>query len=207
MSADPFDKYQASRQYFMEGENEEQSMARIDGRLAELVPGKPQRRYLRLWLAGAAAVVLLFIGQRVLMQPDYPGMANDFFESYPSYQLNDARGDGAEGDRDQAFLAYENGAFTEAVNIFRSLEERTAVESLYLAISLQANDEWLESRQVLTDMPAGLPVEYQGAATWYLALAELSMENLESTITLLEEVAEGNSGFKDDAQELLRALR
>lgn len=204
MAIDPFEQYSDSREYYLSGESEAHSLGNVSGRIDKIIYRRRRRRVLQLITIGAAAFLLLFIGNRYLLNPDIPERAESFFEPYPNYVTASTRG--SDTGPDEAYAAYDQGRYSDAVSSFGE-GTLSVLDSFYLAVSLQAVGEWEKSEAVLTGLDQRLPAEYEAAREWYLALALLAGGDEHASTEILEQIRSGNSGFQDDAKRLLRAIQ
>lgn len=166
----------------------------------------PQKR----WFALAAAVALFLIAGWWLTQ----GLsdASDLYATNFSHYENDLvlRQMGEDGLNDPELAAalapYEarNYPLAEAeLTTYLSAGGKSSAR-LYLGISQLVNDHLDDAR---TNLTAAAKNERQtNAANWYLALTELRANQPEAARSLLQQLANGNSLFKDRAAALLDEL-
>lgn len=177
---------------------------------SELNSDEKKRKY-RFWMMAASIVLLIglsffFYQQYQQKLPENLFAAN--FQPYRNIVNPVVRGDKNETIEKRAFLAYENGDYYKAINLFSSVVPKSAYIDFYKAMSYMAVDKNMEAVELLTglintsadDDKFGLSEK----AKWYLALAYLKINELEKSRELLRQITEnGQSDFKKEAAKAL----
>lgn len=165
-----------------------------------------------LWSAAASLLILVgissfwFFGNQTL---DTDDLFNTHFEPYRNVVQPIERGDASEDTRTQAFKAYEQGSYKDALNGFNTLTKTSndPIIQFYKANTFLELGETekaitiLESNMTLTD---SLLEKHR----WYLALAYMKVEKLEEAKKQLEHLLTNpNSEYKKEAaKNLLKEL-
>lgn len=168
-----------------------------------------QKRNYTKWLVAASIVVLL--GSFYVINLNKTVSSNKlfatYFEPYRNVIQPVERGNEMQDKKTQAFTAYENGYFEEAITLFSELHITTN-ESYYLFYKAnallqleQANEsinlllEHLKTNDILTQK-----------TNWYLALAYLKIDDTENAKNTLQIVINSKMYKTEDAKALLKKL-
>jgi len=172
-------------------------------------PVKPMGKN-RLWYAIAASVALLitayFIFFHTGSEPEE--LFAEYFEPYPALAYAPNRNDTvAENLKEQAFGAYSNENYDEAINLFQQILEKEDepvvwfyLGNAYLAgnqpeNAIQAFNKTLENNTDVTNQ-----------SQWFLALSYLANNNPDRAVDVLEQLSNTNSTYKNKAEQLLQTL-
>lgn len=163
----------------------------------------------RRWLVAASVILLLGLG--VFYNLNQPVSSTDlymnYFEPYPNVVQPVVRGDETSA-VSEAFEAYENGRFEEALTRFTDLQE-TKGDSYYLFYRANAllNLERPNEAIVLLREFATTDDKLADRSGWYLAMAYLQLDDKEQAKIELEKVVESNAYNASKAKELLAELK
>lgn len=157
------------------------------------------------WLAVAASVVLLL--SFVFLFRSSPGDPfNDFYESYPNYEVTTLRGEEELDLIERAYQAYDLKKYEEAEELFTELlgsEENLPAQFFrgMSRIEIQKYDLALADLQVLIFSDS----EYSDDATWYSALLLVRAGESIKAKELLAQLADSED-YKQKAERLLEAI-
>lgn len=161
--------------------------------------------------AVAASVVLLF--GLFFMFKLSSGTTNSeifaaYFEPYPNVVEAVVRADTPQLTLEQsAYYNYEAENYKEAIDIFLQFPDLDSDDfaKLYLGVSLMANNQSVEAIDILQQaQKEGATTEIQ--AKWYLALAHLTIGEVNTTKEILSELTTISKAYKEKAEELLKKL-
>ena len=169
---------------------------------------KPQQRinYTK-WLA--AASIVLLVGLTYIFNLNDTTSSNDlfnnYFEPYRNVIQPIERSNTQQNEKTMAFMAYEKGEYTKAVNLFTNLYSNTK-EPYYLfykanaLLKLEKADEalpllreHLKTKDTLTEK-----------TQWYMALAYLKLEDKVNAKKLLQKVITEGKYKTKEAEKLLK---
>ncbi|WP_276168486.1 tetratricopeptide repeat protein [Zobellia alginiliquefaciens] len=176
-------------------------------------PEKEQPKVIRLrpWLVAASVFVLVGISSWLILfdrtDIDSQNLYNSNFAPYENVVHPIERGEQLEDLKTRAFMAYENENYKEAIELFKTLNEKNNDKYIvfYEAISLMQLNKQDEAIPLLEDYIASSG-ELKERAIWYLALSYLKLDEIEDCKEQLR-VLVHNEGFKKkEAQRLLDEL-
>jgi hypothetical protein len=167
---------------------------------------RPWIVYLRVGVAAAVILLLLTIGINVLIPHSTP---QDVFAEY--YVAFEGRGAsrGAEGEVDirrQAELAYANENFEMAILEYNRLASLEDLDKIFLANAYLSTQQAREAINILQPISNNVNA-YQKRAMWYLGLAHLQNEDVESAREVFEELESTFTEYRDDVQKILKKLK
>lgn len=176
---------------------------------------KPQRGSRRGQLALAASVLLLLAlstwGLNSFLSPGNEALVTAYFRHFDQDLVTTTMGaetaEAVDPELKTAMDAYGARDYNRAVSLLTDYLQRTDARPearLYLGVSQLALGRTEAS---LTSLTAAQNSAYQPAAvSWYLALGYLRMDNDLAARQELENLAQGNSLFRDRAAQLLEEL-
>ncbi len=184
--------------------------AQLKLRLQGLEARRNKIRKLRMISAIAAGIVLLaVIGVLLFPSKDLDSQAlyATHFSPYPN-ALAPVTRTAPEDTLNQAFEAYERGAYVEAITGFKQMLERKNDSDIrfYLGMSLQSNSQHEEALgQYAQISPSS--TRFQPQLHWYMALLYIQNEQFVEAAQSLERLLESDSPYKQTAaKELLEAI-
>ena len=139
-----------------------------------------------------------------------PGQNDQLFAAYfkPHPDVLTSRG-ANESLLNEAMVAYESANYQRAESLFEQvLDEGESVEvRFYLAQTYLATGEYEPARQLLVALQRTDRFSLKEASQWYLALAYLGQDDLESAVTLLQEIqASPNHAYGTQSMQLLKRI-
>ncbi len=208
MSESPFPNSDQPSEFFLPGENEKQSLERIRKRIDQIESLPAAKKKFWQWvLIGALVLAALSLGLFIKTKSvvvENPPMAELYFKSYPNYVTDIKRGE-QDPDVSDAYAAYENNNFEQAVKEFERLVSLTPEDQLYYAISLQGVKKWSSSFEALSQLD-DLKNEFHDARDWYMSLSMIAIGNEEAAKLILTRLSDSNNFFSESARELLDKL-
>ncbi len=162
---------------------------------------------LRPWLAAASIALLLGLGSWFFLFNNPDLNTNELyaanFKPYENVIHPIERGNQLEDLKTRAFIAYENEEYPKALTLFQELQSKQndAYIDFYSAMVLMQLNKQEEAIPLLEGYMER-EGELQDRASWYLALAYLKKEDLDSCKKELKTLVEKN-GFKAKAAKNL----
>ena len=154
-----------------------------------------------------AASIFAVFGLAVFYNLSQPISSSDlyenYFDAYPNVVKPMVRGQEVDAES-EAFNAYENGRYEEALNDFTKLYEEADSDYylLYMANTLLVLDRPAEAIELLEKLTA-TDGEWSDKAGWYMAMAYLQMDNKEKAKEALSSVVAKGEYNALKAEELL----
>ena len=187
--------------------NLRQQLGDLEAELDQVQPTKV-RSFRAYWLAAASVLLITFAGLWYFNRPiPAPQYFAAYFEPYRA-PVNIRSSPGATDRWEQARLAYAAGDFTLAAERFASITNTAGVPTylrdFYWGVSL-LSQETPDATKAISRLEkvAGLTTDYQEPATWYLALAHLSLDQKEQARPYLERLRAYRS---TEARKILNEL-
>ncbi|MFK7925791.1 MAG: hypothetical protein AB8H47_27835 [Bacteroidia bacterium] len=187
--------------------NLRQQLGDLEAELDQVEPARI-RSFRVYWLAAASVLLITLAGLWYFNRPTpAPQYFAEYFEPYRA-PVNIRSGPGATHLWEQARLAYSEGDFTLAAERFASITNTAGVPTylrdFYWGVSLLSQDE-PDARTAISRLEkvAGLTTDYQEPATWYLALAHLSLDQKDEARAYLMRLRVYRSA---EAREILEEL-
>ncbi len=205
MSTDPFNSYQNTPTYFLDGETEAGSLKSLNKRIQAHASASSNPPYLK-WLSMAAMILVIFFTGQYFSSPNSSALASQYFEAYPNYQSILTRGINHDDPLTGAYQAYDKGEFDVSAVLFSEAVGISSVDKLYNAIALQGLSEWEASFEILNNIRGNIPDEYVTAGEWYTALGLIGLERENEAVPILESIAAGRSIFVKKASDLIQDL-
>ena len=209
------DKYNIEKD-LLTGQNEEKSLQSIHDRIDEIVEHSESKNKassktnLVAKLLGVLLLLFLAFCFYYFSAPKKSSpqlLAQESFTSFPNYQSFQTRGEHATAKLFEAYQAYDNGRFKEAVTIFESQRSNLSNEDqLYYAIALQGEDRWDESLFVLQSISGSIKSDFKPAVLWHTSLSLLANGNEDEAISILQKLKQGNSSFNEKSVVLIKQL-
>ncbi|WP_420317502.1 hypothetical protein [Ekhidna sp.] len=153
-----------------------------------------------------AASLFLVASLVLYFTKDQTTLFDQYYETYPNYEVTTVRGEEDPSNRERAYLAYDQGDFSGAIQAFNKLESMSSADYFFRGIS---HIQMTNYELALKDLDQVISIKdenYNTAASWYTALIHLKLENEASAISLLEELSKGESEFASISAELLSKL-
>lgn len=175
---------------------------------------------LRKWMAAASVVLVLGLSY-FLFSDSFNNSSEklyaEYFEPYRNVVHPIVRGDNGSSIESSAFLAYENGKFYKAINLFNSVSNKkdeyirfyTAMCYLGLNDNLEAIDLLLPiATNEADEANDNSNLNFKTKANWYLGLAYLNSGDLNKAKSQFSLIANhpDNSYKKEAALEILDKL-
>ncbi len=166
-------------------------------------------RLIWIGVAVAAAFCLLWlvIPSQKTISPDQ--LYASYYERFPNVANPLTRNSGPTNLKDRAYAKYEQGAYTEAINLFDSLmmEEPSLTHKFYQAVSAMEIKDWDLARENLNQVSTSDTSRFAQAAQWYMAMLALRNDQLEEAKSLLGAIqTESAHPYQKEATEILEAL-
>ncbi len=155
-----------------------------------------------------AAGIVLAIWYLTSPATDTTAIAETYLHPYPNLiSPLQQQSSGKPSNYDEAFRMYELGYHSKAEDLFMSLDRNDEAVQFYRSLNaLLAHDSEL-ARQGFEDILAHPKHRFYNPAKWYSALENLLSENNTQATRLLENLANGDSEFAENARELLNDLK
>lgn len=138
-----------------------------------------------------------------------PELFVEHFKAYPNDIVGVTRGaDQQVDERGEAYLAYDQGDYAKAVDIFSRVWENSNNETLdlfYLGnayLMIGSSEKAIASFKMVADAQSGLTLD----AKWFLGLSYLQTEELDKAKVVFSELAELGKDYAEDAEEILDEL-
>ncbi len=153
---------------------------------------KPVVRLLNIskkWLVAASLLIIIGLGFVFVKSNFYPSPDELFAKNYEPYRnivLPVERGGNANTIEYSAFVAYENGNYHKAINLFNSVPNSNATYILFYKamcyMSLNKTREAITLLKTIVDSKPDVNSEnnFNELANWYLALAYLDIGEIEN---------------------------
>lgn len=155
---------------------------------------------------GIAASIFAVATITFYLSRSQPSLYDQYYEVYPNYEVTSLRGSDDPSIREEAYLAYDQGNFGEAIRVFNALDSLSSADVFFRGIChiQQTNYE-----DALFDFAAVISTKepnYYEAAVWYTALIHLKQEDKAKATPFLQELSLGNSEFSKASMELLASF-
>jgi hypothetical protein len=131
----------------------------------------------------------------------------EYFTPHPNLFEPTVRGDANTNTRAEGFVAYENGDYQKAINIFSDLLKEKKEPGIML-LSANANlalGKNREAEMILQDLIQSSD-ELDPQAKWYLALCYLKVDEKEKSVKLLQELGSTDILYAAKAKALLQKI-
>lgn len=168
---------------------------------------KNDQTFLDNYWSVAAVVAVIVVGSIYYVSSwgnRFERIYNQYFEPYPVLSENITRSDN--GEVTAGFRFYQQGKFDLAITEFQKMDQQDPFIQYYLGIAYLANDNGSEAIKYLRDIMNKDFMLYT-QAKWYLSLAYLEQGRLDEARSLLNELADGNSSYRNKARELISKFR
>ncbi|MEQ8808431.1 MAG: hypothetical protein RIE59_05130 [Imperialibacter sp.] len=186
----------------LEGELRQELRAKIEGFEKK---ARPVRKINPTYI-GIAASLFLVASVAFFLTRQEESLFNEYYKPYPNYELTSVRGEQNINGREKAYQTYDEGEYEAAIPAFGTLDSLSAPDYFFRGIFyIEKNKEAL----ALTDMEQVLRMkdeDYSEAATWYIALIYVKMNDAKSAIPLLESLESGNSEIAANSKKLRSEL-
>lgn len=154
----------------------------------------------------AAAICLILIPLYIFYTPN--SLFDQYFEPYDNFVASVERGETATNPYQQAFQAYENADYAQAIEVFESLtapQKNEEAVIFYLGLSYLAQKITDPAKVKLLQVIA-MNRDFKEQAQWYLALAYVQDNQKNEARSLLQKHIQSSKFQKAKAQELLNQL-
>lgn len=169
------------------------------------------------WLVAASILIIVGLGFVFLKSSFYQSPEKIFAENYEPYRnivLPIERGENSNTIEHSAFVAYENGNYHKAINLFNSVPKTNTTYILFYKsmcyMSLNKTNEAITLLKTITDSDneANSEKNFNEIANWYLALAYLKIGETEMARNQFSSIAndEENVFKKKDSRKILQYL-
>jgi hypothetical protein len=171
---------------------------------------KADRRSIPRYYYAIAASVAIFVLIGVSYQfgkSSSPDVYAEYFKPYPNLFEPTVRGNAATNKRADGFLAYENGNYEKAINVFSDLLKEKKEPGIML-LSANANlalGRIDNSERILQDLISSFD-ELDIQAKWYLALCYLKSGQKEKSTALMQELTQSDL-YATKAKGVLQKLQ
>ena len=169
---------------------------------------KPQqKRSYTKWLAAASIVLLLGLSYFFNLNNTASSneLFNSYFEPYRNVIQPIERSTTQQNEKTMAFMAYEKGDYTKAVQLFTNLYATTK-EPYYLFYKANALLKLEKADEALPLLQEHLKTKdtLRDKTHWYMAMAYLKLKDTKNAKKLLQKVITEGSYKSKEAQELLK---
>lgn len=204
-------EFQKEVQTSLKKEERKEVKAMFSDLATESVKTKIKVFQLRPWLAAASIALLVGLASWLYLF-NSPGLNTDElyaanFTPYDNVIHPIERGNQLEDLKTKAFTAYENMAYSEALELFKELNSKqndSYIDFYSAMVLMQLNKQ--EEAIPLLEKYIEKEGELKDRASWYLALAYLKLDDIASSKKQLSVLIKKN-GFKaETAKELLEQL-
>ena len=136
------------------------------------------------WLVAASILIIVSLGAIFVKNSFYPSTEKLFAQNYEPYRnivLPIERGENSNSIEHSAFVAYENGNYHKAINLFNSVPNKNEQYILFYKsmcyMSLDKANDAISLLKVITvsDNDLNSEINFNELANWYLALAYLNL--------------------------------
>ncbi len=164
------------------------------------------------WLALAASILFLAIGGYATYSYHFANYGDSVFAQFyqkPSWDIQ-TRGNGTDMDYSNAIQNYNQGLYQAAVPSFDSLlvnEEENNQMRLYKGIAHLEMNQLIEAEQELNTVRINSDLYFE-EASWYLALLNIKLDQVQEAIAFLDEIIElENSFYQEQAIKMKNKLQ
>lgn len=135
------------------------------------------------WLVAASILIIVSLGSIFVKNSFYPSPEKLFVENYEPYRnivLPVERGVNSNSIEQSAFVAYENGNYHKAINLFNSVPNNNEQYILFYKsmcyLSLNKTNDAISLLKAIkeSDTTLNSEINFNELANWYLALAYLN---------------------------------
>ncbi|WP_462254321.1 tetratricopeptide repeat protein [Ekhidna sp.] len=168
--------------------------------------GNKRKRMINPTYLSIAASILLVVSSVFYLTGEEDSLFDQYYETYPNYELTTTRGEENSTNRGLAYAAYDAGDYDIAIEEFSKLEILHASDYFFRGASYLQIKEF---NNALGDFQKVIELEdasYKTPSTWYTALIHVKIGNKEKAIPLLEELGDGQSEFAATSKALLAQL-
>ncbi len=167
-------------------------------------------RRFRIWAAAASVLLVavtaiwLFTGRQL----NQDQLFTAYYQPYQNVESPTTRGETNQDVRKNAYMAYDQERFEEAVNLFGSIpaEESQPVDDFYEALSYLSLDQGTEAAALLVEFIDNGDDIMKERASWYLALAHLNQGKIDQCKEVLRIIVEEQTYNHPKASSLLEQL-
>lgn len=161
------------------------------------------------WLQVAAGISLLAVCAYLLWPrtQEPTQLFAEYFEPYPNIIMPTVRGV-VENDstvKAQAYRAYDQQNFTEAIRLFEAVQQKDEGVFLYLGNSYLASGQPERALPLFEKVLNNYDV-FDEQAEWYVAVSYLKLEEREKAKVALQKVVARESSYESKAQLILEKL-
>ena len=161
--------------------------------------------YLRI---AAALIPFMIVGLYFILTTSNTNQLYDtYYEKYGVYEFGSERGENEVNEQEkQAFQAYRNGAYEEAIPLLQSLiaSDKNPGYQFYLGLCYQELEQYKRAIEVLSEVDRNS--KYHDLSEWYEALAYLKIGDKKIPKLMLEGLAEKDSALGRKAKQLVEEL-
>lgn len=172
----------------------------------------------RKWWVAASILVIFSIGFLLLRPTLYPSPEELFAENFEPYRnivLPVERSSNSNSIKQSAFLAYENGNYHKAINLFNSIQDRNLIyvdfykSMCYLSLNKNVEAIDLLIPITVTTEKGDTDKNFNELANWYLALAYLKVDEKEKAISRFSSIANDTNDVykKEESKRILKHLK
>ncbi|MGE0090405.1 MAG: tol-pal system YbgF family protein [Bacteroidales bacterium] len=156
-------------------------------------------------------VIIYFFATRINKTADPQILFAEYYQTYPTVAVLRNEGDLIVPDLIyyNAFLYYENRQFEEAIQLFEEIKNGNSAEIMaifYLALSQIEVGNFISAKQNLLILTQKNDHLFYEQSLWYLALANLKLENTTDAKKILKEIVLNNHYNAIQAKSLLKKL-
>lgn len=181
--------------------------------LYESVESERSQQKRHLFLAIAAAFVLLLVATVILINTSNKTNPNQIFVAYYQpytsvEQATRALPNETPSERAKAFEFYNNGNYPESIKIFNRIlaQGEEEVVLFYLGNAYLSDNRPNEAEKVFKNYLSKYQ-EFALEARWYLSLSYLKQDRVVEAKQILEELSKQDNNYRTEAIEILKSLK
>lgn len=175
---------------------------------------KPHRRVISFrnwyWLSAAAMIILgVLFWLSTENKPSIEDLYLSYYQNYPNVVEPIVRGEGNQGDKNEAFEAYEQEKYQKSKVLFHNIFDKTKAEYalFYESQSYFALGETQKGIDILENASfTDNKYQFKTQQKWYLALAYLKLNKIENAKKYLYILAKSENIQQENASNLLKLL-
>jgi NTP pyrophosphatase (non-canonical NTP hydrolase) len=164
------------------------------------------------WISGIAATLVLVVSIAVYTNRNegdasvHVALVQEYFVPYPNVIAPVVRGVAEDSSqRATALRHYELAEYGEALEALKHVDMPSSDDLFYMGVSALALHDYSAASAYLKDYESK-GESFADQAKWYLALAFLGNDDVESARTYLGAIAKSESSYAKQAQELLTRI-
>lgn len=175
-------------------------------KVASFEHGAKRSKFTKPAYLSIAASVLIAVSFVFYFNREPRSLFDQYYSVLPNYELTTERGEEKATNRASAYIAYDNGNYSEAIAQFNNMDSLTTPDLLFRGISYIQEENYELALNDLERVINKQNQDYQDASKWYTSLLYLKLGRRSQATQLLEDLRAENSTYKIQANELLGKL-